>query len=281
MLTRLPALALALLIGCSPSADPPPSAPNGWGGAPFVLWPPPVAGQGSAPADNPWVTGAALGQGSGGEASPATSSGGSTSNGSGPGASAGGALVASPTGSGGTSAEISPMAPARLRFRAYVESTSSFKGVLVEHVSGGSASECTVELYSNGSTEVWRALDVPAGLQSGERALLCVPDGASTTCTVGFGGSVFNGNDALVLRCQGEALDSIGVVGIDPGKGWTGPGRDGQPASTVDSGLWRCGGDEESPSFDLAEWTAWNWEEDPEWRGPDCQAPGLGGAGAL
>lgn len=183
------------------------------------------------------------------------------------------------SGSGGKSGDPEPVVtPTRLLLRAYVESSTSFKGVLVEHLGGAASGDCSVELYSNGSSEVWRRLDVPAGLTNGSRALLCVPEGAVSACTVGFGGSVFNGNDALVLRCDGLIQDSLGTVGIDPGKGWTGTGRDGNPASTVDRGLWRCDDDPAPSGFAFDQWVDWDWAADTAWSGPTCSHAGWGGA---
>lgn len=264
-------------LGCSPPAAPPCTDDSAYGGATFAVWPPPTSSAEDA-TDNPWLNGEAVGQGSGG----ITASGGATGGGpaSGP-ASSGGAPASPPTGtaSGGGSQGPPPPEPARLLLRAYVESTTSFKGVLVEHVGGDPSGACSVDLYSNGSTEVWRSLDLPASLGAGERALLCVPDGASPACTVGFGGSVFNGNDALVLRCDGQTQDTLGVVGVDPGKGWAGNGYDGQPLSTVDQGLWRCSGDA-AGAFAPADWMRWDWENDPSWVGPTCPDPDLGAAGA-
>ncbi len=141
------------------------------------------------------------------------------------------------------------------------------------------------DLYSNGNVKIWRSLDLPPGLTLGERALLCVPDGASPACAVGFGGSVFNGNDALVLQCDGQVEDVLGVVGVDPGKGWTSTGYDGRAISTVDQGLWRCatGGPSKPAVFEPAQWLSWDWASDTNWDGPSCPDPevALGGAAGL
>lgn len=246
-----------------------------------MLWPPPAVGQGSAAGDNPWLTGEAL--------APPSASGGHgedpSTGGSGPsatgGAAAGSAPGSSPAGVGGSSSSppASEDEPGRLRLRAYVESAGSFKGLLIEHVAGGPSGVCSVELYSNGNVEVWRSLDVPPGLTLGERALLCVPEGASPSCSVHFGGSVYNGNDALALTCDGQVQDIIGAIGVDPGKGWSGVGYDGAPISTVDAGLWRCDFGAELSAFDPAEWRSWDWAADASWTGPSClREEGWGGA---
>jgi hypothetical protein len=272
---------LACVLACSPPTAPPAEDEAGFGGATFVLWPAPPE-SGAEAGDNPWLSGEALGKPSGGaEAAPVQvepslgSSGGGASS-----------FPPQPSAAGGTSSTsggdpISPE-PARLVLRAYVESAGSFKGVLVEQVAGAPSTACSVDLYSNGNVEVWRSLDLPAGLTLGERALLCIPDGASAACTVGFGGSVYNGNDALVLQCAGQVHDILGVVGVDPGKGWTGAGYDEQPISTVDQGLWRCASPPElaAPSFEAAEWMRWDWESDAAWLGPECPDPNLGAAGS-
>lgn len=267
-------------LGCS-STPPLDDAEAGWGGAGFVAWPPPAVEAGGD-GDNPWLggkpfdsgTGATSGSGSGGAGTPTDGlppgAGGQAQHGP-PGPDSGGAVNGA--GGGGGSLE-----PARLILRAYVESSGSFKGVLVENLGGAPSGDCSVELYSNGGTEVWRRLAVPAALPAGQRALLCVPSGALPACTVGFGGSVFNGNDALVLRCDGQAHDTLGQVGLDPGKGWTGTGYDGQPASTVDSGLWRCDEETRPTGFAFEQWVRWDWSTEPAWTGPSCVQAGWGGA---
>lgn len=271
-------------LGCS--TTPPLGEPGaGWGGASFVAWPPPVVEQGSD-ADNPWLsgqppasgTGSASGSGTGGGTGGSTdgqapNAGGQAPDGA-PGPSSGGA-------GGGAGGSGGSLEPARLILRAYVESSGSFKGVLVENLGGAPAGDCSVELHSNGGTEVWRRLAVPTGLAGGQRALLCVPDGAVAACTVGFGGSVFNGNDALVLRCEGQLHDTLGHVGLDPGKGWSGTGYDGQPASTVDGGLWRCDQEQRPSGFAFEQWVSWDWSADPAWSGPTCAQAGWGGAGGV
>jgi len=276
------------VLACAPATPPPVSTESALGGASFVLWPPAPDAALGAPEDNPWLTGAAIGSGgglvdgaSGGALGSQLGAGGT----SGAVASGGGG---SSSGGGSLNGPETP-GPARLVLRAYVESPSTFKGVMVEHVAGGPSASCSVDLYSNGSTKLWRSLAVPTGLELGQRAVLCIPEGGSPACSVGFGGSVFNGNDALVLSCAGQAHDVIGVVGVDPGKGWAGPGADGQPTTTVDAGLWRCApassADGPAPAsaaeFDSTQWVTWDWASDASWQGPVCpqQGGGLAGAG--
>ena len=176
----LPLLSLPALA-CSPTLPAAPGIEGNLAGASFVLWPAPGEGDALDPAENPWLTGEALEPNASGGSPPFTSSGGqpaAAGGGAGAGGSSGQASGdGGSTGTGGAVSVDLPV-PAVLRFRAYVESTASFKGVLVEHVAGDPSGDCAVELYSNGSVEVWRSLHLPAGLAQGERALLCVPDGA-------------------------------------------------------------------------------------------------------
>jgi len=274
---------ISTLLGCSPQAAPIPGEASGFGGAVFVVWPLPEEGSAAPGIENPWLSGDALAEG-------ASGSGGQPTSGEPSLPAAGGSAPESTDlpSSGGTisaetpeSAEPDPPAlPAQLRFRAYLESTNAFKALVIEHIGGDPARGCAVELYSNGSSEIWRSLALPEGILEGDRVTLCVAADAAV-CSAEVGGSAYNGNDALVLRCEGRVEDVFGVVGVDPGKGWSGAGYDGAPVTTVDQGLWRCGNSPTSlrPSFDLGEWLAWDWETDPSWQGPPCGEAGWGGAG--
>ncbi len=184
------------------------------------------------------------------------------------------------------SEEVPPPEPADLIFLAYWESTSSTKLLLVEHRGGGPTENCHVEIYSNGSTEPWRTLDLPDGLEPDSRHLLCIPEATREECDTVFGGSAFNGNDAVRLTCADELLDLIGVVGQDPGEAWSAPGAGGTEITTKDSGLWRCHAPSGRTSVFVPEqWAPWDEPSDSELSGPECPSEnlpgGLGGAPAV
>jgi hypothetical protein len=154
--------------------------------------------------------------------------------------------------------------------------------LIVDHIAGGPTDDCAVEIYSNGGAEPWRTLALPEATERGLRHVLCVPEAHHPACTAVFGGSAFNGNDALRLRCGAVTQDLFGVIGSDPGTEWTGIGIAGISIGTADQGLWRCldPTPEQTPSFELSEWTAWDPSGDPSLLAPDCVDPsGQDGAG--
>lgn len=271
----LAVLCLAPACSLSDSPQEPSAGLAGPGGASFVVWGPAGASEPGDP-NNPWLDGTALDggdPGSLGSNDPAFGTGGSGASGPGTSKDTDHDSVSSADGA----REDERLEPTELRLRAYVESTSADKLLLVEHVGGGPSLNCAVHIYSNGSTDVWRRLAVPDGLGLGERALLCVPDAVVPACQATFGGSAFNGDDALSITCGDRIVDLFGVIGEDPGTAWKGEGADGASLKTADSGLWRCQVRKERP-FALSDWVAWPWQEDASFSGPTCPAVGLGGA---
>ncbi len=146
----------------------------------------------------------------------------------------------------------------------YIEGSSFNKAVEIYNGTGAAAdlSEYVIELYSNGSAIVSQSLvlsTVAASLADGDvlvvahasadPAILAVADGTSSAVIN------FNGDDAVALRRNGNLVDVIGQIGLDPGTEW-GSGL----ASTVDNTIRRmasiCQGDPNgSDAFDPAvEW---------------------------
>lgn len=82
----------------------------------------------------------------------------------------------------------------------------------------------TIEVYSNGASTPTFAYLLGGSLQSHDVFVLCNPaaaaeilalaDATNTVCQ-------FNGNDAVVLLKNGEAIDIIGEIGVDPGDSWS------------------------------------------------------------
>ncbi|HSC88652.1 MAG TPA: hypothetical protein VLC09_15320 [Polyangiaceae bacterium] len=189
--------------------------------------------------------------------------------------STGGAAVGA--GSGGSA---SPPVNARLIISRYHETVRGAK-YLEFTLQGGrppSAGECTLDLFTNGRTTVYRHVSLPAVT---DRVLACT---ASTPpaegCVPALGSALFNGNDALVVRCGGEVTDSFGQVGFDPGVAWLGDGL-----STKDQLLLRCPGFADRDPHDAftpaLEWVtpttqAGKTETDAE---ALARCSGLGGAG--
>ncbi|MGN9802156.1 lamin tail domain-containing protein [Micromonospora sp. L32] len=153
-------------------------------------------------------------------------------------------------------------APTDLFISEYVEGSSNNKAIELFNGTGSpvdlTAGGYQLQLYFNGSTtptNVALSGTVAAGdafvfaASSAAPAVLAQAD--QTT-----GASLFNGDDAIVLRKAGAVLDSIGQVGVDPGTEW-GSGL----TSTADNTLRRLpsvsiGDTDPSDAFDpAAQWT--------------------------
>ncbi|MEU7845204.1 lamin tail domain-containing protein [Micromonospora sp. NPDC049114] len=153
-------------------------------------------------------------------------------------------------------------APTDLFISEYVEGSSNNKAIELFNGTGAAvdltAGGYQLQLYFNGSTtptSIALAGTVAAGdafvfaSASAGAAILAQAD--QTT-----GASLFNGDDAIVLRRGATVLDSIGQVGVDPGAEW-GTGA----TSTADNTLRRLptvtsGDTDPSDAFDpAAQWT--------------------------
>ncbi|MFI7577953.1 lamin tail domain-containing protein [Micromonospora sp. NPDC049497] len=153
-------------------------------------------------------------------------------------------------------------APTDLFISEYVEGSSNNKaielfngtGAAIDLASGG----YQLQLYFNGATTPATSLALTGTVAAGDAFVL-----ASSSANAAIlaqadqttGASLFNGDDAIVLRRGATVLDSIGQVGVDPGTEW-GSGV----TSTADNTLRRLGavtaGDADpSDAFDPA--TQW------------------------
>ncbi|WP_078543726.1 CehA/McbA family metallohydrolase [Litchfieldia alkalitelluris] len=112
-----------------------------------------------------------------------------------------------------------------LFFSEYIEGSSNNKALEIYNGTGSAVdlSGYTVELYSNGKTDVSYSLDLEGTLDNGDvyiianaGAVPAILDLADITSTVTY----YNGDDALVLKNNGNVIDSIGKVGEDPGSVW-------------------------------------------------------------
>ncbi|WP_446217072.1 lamin tail domain-containing protein [Micromonospora sp. IBHARD004] len=117
-------------------------------------------------------------------------------------------------------------APTDLFIAEYVEGSSNNKAIELYNGTGApvdlTAAGYQLQLYFNGattSTNVALNGTVAAGdayvfaASSAAPAILAQADQT-------YGGSLFNGDDAIVLRKGGAVVDSIGQVGVDPGTEW-------------------------------------------------------------
>jgi hypothetical protein len=128
-------------------------------------------------------------------------------------------------------------------------------------------------------------------LSEGQTWTLCSDTAAAEAqlwgvdCDGALSGSLYNGNDALVVECDSAVVDSFGQVGFDPGKGWQSK-RDPE-VSTMDVRLLRCDEStdtEPSDEFELdSGWAVWPLGEEKQaalMRCLEMQSPGQGGAGS-
>ncbi len=164
------------------------------------------------------------------------------------------------SGSGGTPGSAGAASggePARaLLFSEYVEGSSTYKALEITALEGGSIEGCHVAVYFNGGTTA-NGIALTGALSAGESHVLC---SSSLAALIGScdqtAGLTFNGDDAIVLECDGLVVDAIGQVGFDPGTAWG-----TAEASLLDHTLRRkcevtAGDTNATDSFDPAsEWT--------------------------
>ena len=160
-------------------------------------------------------------------------------------------------GAGGTAGNEKPPVHA-LSLSEYVEGSASFKAVELRALEASTLDGCRLATYFNGASSPSN-LALSGALAAGTAYVLCTSSLASSLGSVcdRVANLSFNGDDALVLECDGVVLDSIGQVGFDPGSAW----KSGD-ASTLNRTLRRrCGidaGDREiGDSFDPdGEWAS-------------------------
>lgn len=167
----------------------------------------------------------------------------------------------------------------------YVEGSSFNKAIEIYNGTGASAdlSEYALELYTNGSPTVSQSINlgtVAASLADGDVLVLAHASASATILAVADGISStvinFNGDDAVVLRHNGNLVDVIGQIGVDPGTEWI-----GGSASTLNQTLRRkadvCQGDSDgSNAFDLS--VEWNGFAQDAFDGLGIHTANCGGA---
>lgn len=105
-----------------------------------------------------------------------------------------------------------------------------------------SLTACRLETYFNGKLESSSGTDLTIELRPQTSYVLCkssTDSVLSSLCDRAAASINFNGDDALVLRCDGVVHDSFGQVGFDPGSEWRSP--DGGGASADHIMRRRCG----------------------------------------
>lgn len=125
---------------------------------------------------------------------------------------------------------LSFQASANVLITEYAEGSSNNKAIELANLSAKtvnlSADNYQLSLYTNGSRQAANTLTLSGSLAPLQTLVIhnpaanqaFAPEGAMASAVASF-----NGDDALVLRKNGQVIDSIGQVGTDPGREWTGP----------------------------------------------------------
>ncbi|MFF3851840.1 lamin tail domain-containing protein [Micromonospora sp. NPDC002575] len=155
-------------------------------------------------------------------------------------------------------------APTDLFISEYVEGSSNNKAIELYNGTGApvdlTAGGYQLQLYFNGSTTA-TTLALTGTVAAGDTFVFAAASAAPAILAQAdqtTGASLFNGDDAIVLRRGTTVLDSIGQVGVDPGTEW-GTGL----TSTADNTLRRLptvtsGDTDPSDAFDpAAQWAGY------------------------
>ncbi|MBM4396040.1 MAG: thrombospondin type 3 repeat-containing protein [Deltaproteobacteria bacterium] len=122
-------------------------------------------------------------------------------------------------------AGILSVQPAGVLFSEYLEGTGNAKAVEVHNPRAHAfpLSGCRIEVHLDGSATASLVALGTTTLSPGGTIVACNPGAPAAVlaaCQVKDGLLAFSGDDALVLRCGTDVLDSIGQVGVDPGFAW-------------------------------------------------------------
>lgn len=109
----------------------------------------------------------------------------------------------------------------QLLFSEYLEGSGSLKALELHSPDGSSLEGCELHTHFNGKLQPAR-LALHGELQAGTFYVLCSSALASAQPALCDRSTnlTFNGDDALALVCDGQPLDVIGQLGVDPGAAW-------------------------------------------------------------
>lgn len=109
-------------------------------------------------------------------------------------------------------------------FSEYVEGSGHLKALEIYNPTLASTAGCAIGLYHNGNLEptiVIRAnpepQPIPVAVVCSPQLAAALPDVCHATANLNF-----NGDDAIAILCDGELVDVIGQIGVDPGSYWGG-----------------------------------------------------------
>jgi hypothetical protein len=202
----------------------------------------------------------------------------SSSGGKGGAVSTAGTGAIEPGGSAGADGAAEPDLGHALLFTEYVEGSSNYKALEITALEDATLDGCKIAVYFNGATNA-SGPALEGVLLAGESTVVCsnalASLGAFCPRTAGLS---FNGDDAVVLECDGVVIDAIGQVGIDPGTAW---GSD--DTSTMDHTLRRrCGALPDTDPTDAFEpsqaWLGFPQDSFEDLGRYDCSSDGAAGA---
>ena len=123
-------------------------------------------------------------------------------------------------------------APTDMFISEYVEGSADNKALEFYNGTGSAvdlaAGQYVVQLYFNGAKDATGTIPLTGTVAPGHtHVLAAAAAGADLLARADqtYGGALFNGDDAIVLRkggASGPVLDSFGQVGVDPGTAWGG-----------------------------------------------------------
>ncbi|WP_199678827.1 ExeM/NucH family extracellular endonuclease [Salinisphaera sp. LB1] len=110
-------------------------------------------------------------------------------------------------------------------FSEYVEGSGYNKALEIYNATGGPVdlSRYAVSIYFNGSANAGATIDLNGTLPAGKTYVLASSRAEAAILAVAgqtYGGSLFNGNDAISLTHAGSTDDVIGQIGENPGSAW-------------------------------------------------------------
>lgn len=224
-------------------------------------------GSGGRAASSAGTSGAAVNGGRGGAADEVARTTGGKAGGSGGAVggasqSTGGARAAEPKGGalggagvGGVGGSSEPLRTKPPFFSEYVEGSGSNKALELAIAESGRLDGCAIRVYANGSLTVSRTIALVGLLTPEVPLVICSPELAALgnvvcdlTATLPF-----NGNDVVLLSCDGVVVDAIGQLGSDPGDAGWGSGALRTQNQTLRRACSVVAGDHEpNDAFDLA-----------------------------
>ncbi|WP_115719275.1 ExeM/NucH family extracellular endonuclease [Gallaecimonas mangrovi] len=153
-----------------------------------------------------------------------------------------------------TLALISQCASADVLFSEYVEGSSYNKALEITNTGSESASleGMDVAVFFNGASTTSTRIALSGTLAAGASLVLAHTSADdSINADIRSGSVNFNGDDAVALEKDGEIVDVIGTIGVDPGSAFT---SDDGSISTLNHTLRRDTSAGATTTFDFSQW---------------------------